>query len=77
MIRRNLGVLAVGVLVGLPTVLLTARLVAVLAYGVQPADPRVLAAGTTTVILLTLLGSLRPARRAARIDPVTALRADG
>jgi predicted permease len=47
-----------------------------LLYGVSTHDPLVLTATTLLLTILTLLGSFFPARRATRIDPITALRSD-
>jgi ABC-type antimicrobial peptide transport system permease subunit len=45
-------------------------------FGVSPLDPMVLALAALVVLLLALTASLLPARRAASIDPMTALRPD-
>lgn len=43
---------------------------------VNPADPIILLAGTTLVLLIGLLGAFMPALRATRVDPVAALRTE-
>jgi putative ABC transport system permease protein len=45
-------------------------------FGVSPFDPMVLALAAVFVMMLALVASLLPARRAASIDPMKALRAD-
>jgi putative ABC transport system permease protein len=45
-------------------------------FGVSPFDPLVLTLGAVSVLMLALVASLLPARRAASIDPMQALRAD-
>jgi ABC-type antimicrobial peptide transport system permease subunit len=45
-------------------------------FGVSPFDPLALALAAIAVLLLALAASLLPARRAASIDPMKALRAD-
>jgi putative ABC transport system permease protein len=45
-------------------------------YGVEPVDPLVLAAATLTLGVLAVAASFVPARRAARVDPMTSLRAE-
>ncbi len=45
-------------------------------YGVSPADPLVLAAGTLLVALVVLIAALLPARRAASVEPMQALRTE-
>jgi putative ABC transport system permease protein len=45
-------------------------------YGVRPADPTTFAAVVGLVVVIALAASYVPARRAARIDPTEALRAE-
>ena len=45
-------------------------------FGVSPFDPLVLAVAAVSVVMLALVASLLPARRAASIDPMKALRAE-
>ncbi len=45
-----------------------------LALGVQPLDPFSLAVGAVTMFVVALAAGLVPARRAARLDPLVALR---
>jgi len=51
-----------------------ARLLQGLLYGVSPLDPRTYAEVALVLGLTALAASFLPARRAARIDPMTALR---
>jgi len=65
---------ALGVAVGLPLAIFLARFTESLLFGVKPVDPLIL---TGTVVFLAgvaLLAGYVPARRAARVDPVVALR---
>jgi ABC-type lipoprotein release transport system permease subunit len=47
-----------------------------LLFQVSPSDPLVLAAVAAMLLVVALLASFLPARRASRVDPVSALRAD-
>ena len=47
-----------------------------LLLSVSPGDPATLAAVAALLLVTTLLASYLPARRATRVDPVVALRAD-
>jgi len=65
-----------GVLAGIAGGLACARFLKTLLYEVAPADPAVLAAVVILFFVITLAACVIPARRAARIDPVIALRAE-
>jgi predicted permease len=74
--REVLLLLVVGLTIGIPATYAASRYVAGQLYGVPPTDPAIAA---ITVLLLTavsVLAGLIPARRAARIDPLMALRAE-
>jgi predicted permease len=75
-LRESLWVAAVGVGVGLPLALVTSRLLRSMLFGVGPNDPLTFVAALVAVILVALAASLIPARRAASIDPMKALRAE-
>jgi predicted permease len=79
-VGRGLGLAAIGVLLGLAAaVTLTGALralVAGLLYGIGPTDPAICVAATVVLGLVTLLACWLPARRAARIEPSEALRAE-
>ncbi|HEY4219365.1 MAG TPA: ABC transporter permease [Gemmatimonadaceae bacterium] len=63
-----------GVIIGLIAALLAMRLVRSLLFEVSPADPLVLAATSVTLLVIAAVASLAPTRRAAKIDPVEAMR---
>jgi ABC-type antimicrobial peptide transport system permease subunit len=66
--------LFLGLAVGLPAALACGRLISSQLYGVKAADPVVVGGGATALILAAAIAALLPARRAALLDPLTALR---
>ena len=66
----------VGVAIGAGMALAVTRLLAGLVYGVSSLEPRVLMAVTLLLAGAAIVASLLPARRAARVDPTQALRAE-
>lgn len=65
---------ALGAAVALPAALAGGRLVRSLLYEVRPADPVVLAVASVFLVLVGVLAASLPARRAAHISPIEALR---
>lgn len=76
MIREGLGMAAVGTAVGLASALASTRWLSSLLYEVGPRDPVAFVALVAIFFLVTLVASLAPARRAMRVDPLIALRAE-
>jgi ABC-type antimicrobial peptide transport system permease subunit len=75
MVLREAGLLAVlGVVAGLATALALGRLVKSMLYGLQPADPVSLAGAGCLLLLVALVAGWVPAMRAARVEPMEALR---
>ncbi len=66
----------IGVAVGLLGALLSGRLVASLLFGITPTDAATFLTLPLLLLLVALLASYVPARRATRIDPVSALRSE-
>jgi putative ABC transport system permease protein len=75
-VRSGLLTALVGIAVGLGASLALSRLLASSLFGVQPTDLATLAGVSATVLLVAALASYVPARRAAGVDPVSALRAE-
>jgi predicted permease len=71
---EGLRTVAVGVLVGIALALVAAKLVSTLLYGVTPSDPAVLVLVAIALMAAAALAAALPAWRAARVDPVSALR---
>jgi predicted permease len=65
-----------GVALGLVGALLVGRVMGSLLFGVSPSDPLVFLAVPVLLSAVALLASLLPARRATRVDPLVALRAE-
>ena len=66
----------IGVGIGLVGALLSTRLVSTLLFGVSAIDPLVFVTGSALLIIVAIAASFLPARKAARVDPVVALRAE-
>jgi macrolide transport system ATP-binding/permease protein len=75
-LRSALGQLAVGLAIGVPAALLAGHLMASLLYQVSAYDPITLLAATSVLAACATIAGLIPARRAASIDPMKALRTD-
>jgi putative ABC transport system permease protein len=75
-VGEGLRLTAVGAVLGIAGSLLAGRLVATLLFGVTTVDPVTLAAVVAVLAIVTMLASWLPARRAARIDPLIAIRGD-
>ena len=67
---------AAGLAIGLAAALVVSRTLSTLLYSVSPSDPLTLAGMAALLFATTLAASYLPARRATRIDPVVALRAE-
>lgn len=75
-IRHALVLVAIGLVVGLPAAIAAAALVRSLMYGVSTTDAFTIAASAGVLLLTGLVGAAQPTLRAARVDPVTSLRAE-
>lgn len=75
-LRRGLVLAAVGVVLGLTLAFAAGRAMQALLFGVSPADAPTFATAAALALAMTLLGSLFPALRAVRVDPLTVIRAE-
>jgi len=75
-LRQILPVMAVGMAAGLALALAMARLLASMIFGVSVYDQRLLAASALVLVATALGAAWLPARKAASIDPLAALRHD-
>ena len=73
-LRRALGVVVGASIVGVALALALGRVLSGLLYGVSPADPGTLLSVVGLVLLVAAAAAWWPARRAARVDPMSALR---
>jgi len=75
LVLRDAGImLAGGLVAGIAASLAAGRLVQTLVYGIKPSDPSVLITTAAILAAATTLAAWLPARRAARMDPMSALR---
>ncbi len=73
-LRQAAGMILAGIAAGVPAVLALSRLVSGLLFGLEATDPGTIALAATALVGVALLASWAPARRAARMDPLAALR---
>jgi ABC-type antimicrobial peptide transport system permease subunit len=75
-LRQSLTLVAWGLVIGVPAALLLARWMTSVVFGVGPRDIRTLAAAVVMLAVVAIGAALIPARRAASVDPIVALRVD-
>jgi ABC-type lipoprotein release transport system permease subunit len=69
-----MGLALAGAAVGVAAALIASRWIAGQLYGVRPTDPLAFLAVPALLIVVALLACYLPARRAMRVNPLTALR---
>ncbi|MGH7617185.1 MAG: FtsX-like permease family protein, partial [Gemmatimonadaceae bacterium] len=75
-VRQGLGLAVAGVAVGAGGAIAANRLLRTFLYGVGPGDPVTLVIVGVVLLAVAVLATYAPARRASRLDPVEALRAE-
>jgi predicted permease len=75
-LREAVAIAALGALIGLPAAYATSRAFAALLFGVQPTDLFTYSASAAGLMVVALVASYAPARRALRVDPLVSLRAE-
>jgi predicted lysophospholipase L1 biosynthesis ABC-type transport system permease subunit len=75
-LRQGMGLAIAGAAVGLAGALIVSHLMAGLLYGVRPTDPLTFLGVALVLMSVALLASYIPARRATRVDPLSALRCE-
>jgi putative ABC transport system permease protein len=75
-LRQGLRVTTAGIAIGLVAAVASGRAVAAFLYGVEPTDPLTYVAVAAALLAAGCLACYLPARRATRIDPMSAMRAD-
>jgi predicted permease len=76
LLGQSLKLALIGIVLGLGLAFVLTRFASSLLYGVSASDPLVFGGTALLLVFVALLASYMPARRAMRIDPVTALRYD-
>jgi putative ABC transport system permease protein len=71
-----LRMVAIGIIGGLPLALLTSRLIASMVFGLTPTDVVTIGAAVVVLALVGAASAALPARRAATLNPVTAIRVE-
>lgn len=75
-IGRSAAMAVIGVGIGVALAYAAGRSMQTLLFGVEPGDPAVFGAAAALALVMTLAGSILPAWRAVRVDPITVTRAE-
>jgi predicted permease len=75
-LRGALAQMAIALAIGIPVTIAAGHAMAAQLFGVKPYDPRILSITTGALVLAAFLAAVVPARRAATLDPIRALRVE-
>jgi predicted permease len=75
-LRHGLSLTAIGIALGIGVAVVITRVMSAFLFGVGPMDPATYAVVSAALAAVALLATYLPARRASRVDPAVALRAD-
>jgi ABC-type antimicrobial peptide transport system permease subunit len=75
-LREGFLVTAIGLVIGIAGAFGLTRLITNQLYGVTPMDPATITAVATVLVIVSMMACLIPGRRAAKIDPLRALRSE-
>ncbi|MGH7636604.1 MAG: ADOP family duplicated permease [Gemmatimonadaceae bacterium] len=75
-VGSSVRVVTVGVMLGVALAFAAGRFIAALLYGIEPTDPGVMIGVSLVLLLIAIAAALGPAWRAAKVNPVVALRSD-
>jgi predicted permease len=75
-LRETLLLVSLGMVAGVPAAFFASRLIASQLFGLKPGDPVTFLAACVVMIAVTMIASYIPARRAASVDPMRALRSE-
>ena len=74
--REGLTPVVIGVAIGLPAAIMGGRLITSLLFGLTPADPLTIGVASLLLLAVAAFAGYLPARKASRVDPMTALRCE-
>ncbi len=75
-LRESLVLAVLGLAAGVPLAFVGTKVLAASLFGLEPRDPVTFAGAAVAMLVLAALAGYLPARRAARVDPLVALRAE-
>jgi ABC-type antimicrobial peptide transport system permease subunit len=73
-VRQGMGLTLLGAAIGVAVAVALTRMMKSWLFGVSPTDPLTFAAAALLLTIVALLSCWIPARRATKVDPITALR---